>query len=354
MPLNLLSRADQVAIHLREEILSRRWKEYMPGVAHLQSELGVNHVTINAALHILEQQGLIQSQGRRRRRKIVSDVKGLPNRSIRIRILPYDPESRNEPYNLSILGELNQAGFESSLTRKSLRELGMNPARIAKYVRGVEADAWIVSSGSPEVLEWFAGQSTPAMALFGASSKIQIAGTSVRKSPVMSQLVHDLVELGHHLIVMLTNRERLEPEPWLYERNFLQVMKECGVATSRFNLPIWEPSREGLLGCIDSLFQHTPPTALIVEEPQHLIAAQQHLASKGILAPKHVSLICGDPDPSFAWCKHPVTHIRWDIKKIVNRVVRWARNVSVGKEDMRKSYFNSELVEGNTIGPPAS
>ncbi len=50
MALAILSPAEQVAAHLRKEILAGRWKEEMPGVAYFQTELGVNHVTINAAL----------------------------------------------------------------------------------------------------------------------------------------------------------------------------------------------------------------------------------------------------------------------------------------------------------------
>ncbi|MFK7909780.1 MAG: substrate-binding domain-containing protein, partial [Akkermansiaceae bacterium] len=349
----IISPADQVAKHLREEILSRRWKEDMPGVAHLQSELGVNHVTINAALNLLEQQGLLVSQGRRKRRKIVLDPKKPPKRTLRIRILPYDEESRYVPDHLAILDELHRAGLEANLTRKSLLELGMNPTRVAKYVQGIEADAWVVSAGSSEVLTWFAQQSTPAIALLGSFSEVEIAGAGARISPAMVTVVHELVNLGHQRIVNISRKDRVLPEPGLYQRNFLATLEQCGIATSRYNLPIWEPSREGLLECVDSLFQHTPPTALIIDEPQHFLAIQLHLAEKGLRTPRDVSLACADPNPTFAWCKQPVTHMRWDMKKIVNRVVRWAKNVSVGKEDLRKSYFDAELIEGSTVGPPS-
>jgi hypothetical protein len=39
-------------------------------------------------------------------------------------------------------------------------------------------------------------------------------------------------------------------------------------------------------------FQHTPPTALIINESLLFIAAQQHLARRGIAAPENISLIC--------------------------------------------------------------
>jgi DNA-binding LacI/PurR family transcriptional regulator len=351
MSLHLLSRAEQVANHLREEILKRRWKEHMPGVAHLESVLGVNHVTVNAALNLLEQQGLLESQGRRRRRRIVVDESLLRPKTLRIRLLPYDRETRYSPDHLAVLDELNRAGFEARLTRKSLRELGMNPARVARYVNGVEADAWIVSAGSSEVLAWFASQPTPALALFGAFSKVDIAGVGVRKSPMMVQLVRELAGLGHRRIVNLSHRERVVPEPALYQREFLSAMEACGLPTGPFNLPEWEPSREGLIECIDSLFTLTPPTAILIDEAQHFIAVQQHLASRGILAPRDVSLISGDPDPSFGWLRQPVTHMRWDLGKVVSRVTRWSRKVATGTKDRGHRYFHAELSAGGTIGP---
>ncbi|MBJ7396006.1 MAG: hypothetical protein JHC76_08160 [Akkermansiaceae bacterium] len=40
------------------------------------------------------------------------------------------------------------------------------------------------------------------------------------------------------------------------------------------------------------LFQHTPPTALIIRKSLLFTAAQQHLARRGIAAPENISLIC--------------------------------------------------------------
>lgn len=352
MALAILSPTEQVVAHLREEILGGRWKEEMPGVAYFQTELGVNHVTINAALRLLEQQGLLASQGPRRCRRIVGTHHKIERKSMRIRILLYDRESRYAPHHIALLDELHQAGFEARFTRQSLHELGMAPSRVAKLVGNTEADAWVVSGATPEVLDWFAEQAVPAMALFGRFSDMPIAGTGVRKSPIMSDLVCRLVALGHQRICMLSHRERLLPKPALYELNFLKALADCGITTSHFHLPIWDPSSKGLHQCLDRLFTHTPPTALIIEEPQHLIAVRQYLSSKGIHSPQHISLICSDSDPSFTWCDPPVTHMNWNLKKLVNHVVRWANQLANGKESWRQQLLNAELVEGGTIGPP--
>jgi DNA-binding LacI/PurR family transcriptional regulator len=98
-------------------------------------------------------------------------------------------------------------------------------------------------------------------------------------------------------------------------------------------------------------FSNLPPTAMIISEAPLLIAAQQHLARRGILAPRDVSLVCDDADIAFSWCEPLVSHIRWDSRPVVNRMVQWVDNVARGKEDRRQSLIQAEFVEGGTVGP---
>jgi DNA-binding LacI/PurR family transcriptional regulator len=66
--------------------------------------------------------------------------------------------------------------------------------------------------------------------------------------------------------------------------------------------------------------------------------------------PEHVSLICNDADPSFGWCKPPISHIRWDSRPVVRRVLQWADHISRGKSDLRQTLTPAEFVVGGTIG----
>jgi DNA-binding LacI/PurR family transcriptional regulator len=99
------------------------------------------------------------------------------------------------------------------------------------------------------------------------------------------------------------------------------------------------------------LYQLTPPTALIIDEAPIFTATQQYLARRGILAPRHVSLVCCEPDPAFDWFEPPITHIHWDSRPLVRRIVRWADNVARGKHDRRQGFTKADFVEGGTIGP---
>lgn len=62
-------------------------------------------------------------------------------------------------------------------------------------------------------------------------------------------------------------------------------------------------------------------------------------------------LVVAENDPSFGWSDPIPSHIHWDYRSVVRRVVRWARNVAQGKDDRMKSGTGSKFVEGGTIGP---
>ena len=71
----------------------------------------------------------------------------------------------------------------------------------------------------------------------------------------------------------------------------LELMESHGIATGSYNMPSWEDSREGFKKALDSLFEHTPPTALVIEEAVFVIAAMQFLCHRGLRVPQDVSMV---------------------------------------------------------------
>ena len=92
-------------------------------------------------------------------------------------------------------------------------------------------------------------------------------------------------------------------------------------------------------------------TAILLTEGLFFIPLQQYLLRRGIRVPEHLSVICPDPDPAFAWCNPVVSHIHWDYRPLVHRILRWAEHIAQGREDREQSFFLADFVEGGTIGP---
>ena len=302
---------DQVTETLLDGIRQRRWTGEMPGRMALARELGVNHKTVDTALKTLEKAGWLEPQGSGKGRRITPREMPAPS-AMRIVILCYEKNDVSRQDLLCLLHRLLAAGHLASFAETSLRQLGMNLKRIARFVEKTEADAWIVVAGPREVLEWFAARPAPAFALYGRYPEVRMASAGPNKSAAQQELVARLIGHGHRHISMLVREERRKPGPGRAERLFLEQLEANGIKTSAYNLPDWGDTPEELHRILDSLFRHTPPTALIIDDTALFLATMQHLARIGIVAPEQVSLACTDSDPSFEWCRPTIAHIAWD------------------------------------------
>jgi DNA-binding LacI/PurR family transcriptional regulator len=190
-----------------------------------------------------------------------------------------------------------------------------------------------------------------ALALFGGCAQVRIASAFPVMLSGITEAVHRLIELGHRRIVMLTREEHRKPRLSHPEQVFLNQLEAAGIRTGSYNVPDWEESGKGLKRLIEELFRHSPPTAMIFQEAHLFTVTRLLLADRGISAPLDVSLVVADTDLSFEWCDPIPSHIHWDYRPVVRRMVSWAKNVAAGKEDRRKIGTESKFVEGGTIGP---
>ena len=345
------SAAEQVAAHLREELLRGMWQGAMPGSDKLAAELGIGGNTAEAALALLEKEGLLMNQGRRRGRIVVARPGLTETPALRVAILYSEPVDRGLDYMIELEHALSQAGHAKFAAPKTMADLGMDTARISRMVEETEADAWVVACGAADLMEWFARRETPTYAIFGRWRSLPIAGVGPDKRAAMIAATRRLVELGHLRIVLMARPRRRLPKPGLSEQTFLDELAALGLPTGEYNLPPWEESPGGFHARLEALFRVTPPTALIIQEAPLFIAALQFLSRRKLSVPDDVSLICTDQSPDFDWCRPEVSHIRWESRPLVRAVLRWATHVRNGKRDLRQTEIPADFVEGGTVGP---
>lgn len=347
--INVLSAAEQVAEHLRNELLRGALSGSMPGAHPLAEELGVNHKTVKAALQLLEKKGLLVGQGAGRRRKIVLPEDHAPV-ALRVALLVFDFPAWGADYMIELKHQLEVAGHVPVFTDKTLEDLGMDAERVARFVKKTGADAWVVSAGTSEVLQWFLQQKIPAFAIFGRQRQLKIAGVGPDKIPALVETTQRLIELGHQRIVFLDSLYKFS-DPGVTGTAFLDALSAGGITVGSYNLPGWEGGLEGLYAYLDSSFRISPPTAIFAGSASTYFATLHFLLSKDIHVPRDLSLICVDDDPYFKQCQPSVSRIRWSSHSVANSIVRWVWNISQGKEDTRQTTIKAEFVEGGTIGP---
>jgi DNA-binding LacI/PurR family transcriptional regulator/biotin operon repressor len=344
-----LTITEQVAEHLRGELYRGRWTDTIPGSRKLSTELEVNSKTIEDALQLLEAEGILVGQGVGRGRRIILPEDHAPS-GLRVAILLYEQSAESLDYIIDCKNKLETAGHTVFYAPSHLTELKMDVRRLARMVGKTEADAWVVGAGTREVLQWFLQQKTPAFALYGRRRKLKIAGVGPDNIPAITEATRRLVELRHHRIVLLDSLYSVS-EPGTIGAAFLEALSAGGITTGFYNMPGWEGGLEGLYAYLDSSFQVSPPTAIIAGSASTYFATQSFLLTRGIRVPQDLSLICIGNDPYFSQCQPSVSHIRWSSRSVANRIVRWVRNISEGKEDARQTTIKSEFIEGGTIGP---
>lgn len=350
MPLDILSPSEQVAVHLRELLYKGRWTGELPGTPALAKELNVDRKTIMGAIKQLEKEGLLESQGAGRARRIMPPMR-RPSSLLNIRLIPYDDTNRQNPMILKLINLIEEAGHEISMTPVNMSEMNMDVTKISRMVETHPADAWMPVAASQEILQWFASQNLPTCAIFGRRRNTKLASVGPDKTHALRTAVARLVELGHRRIVLLAREERVLPSPGYLEMQFLKSLQTHGITPGDYHLPHWKNNTESFHTCLERLFQHTPPTALIADEAQFLIAAQQHLAQHHIIAPRDVSLVCCDNDILFEWFRPKIAHIHWDIQPVINQVVYWVNQLARGKNDRNPTYTQAEFIEADSIGP---
>lgn len=345
------TQAEQVAGHLREELGKGRWTGTMPGRTKLVAALGVSGKLVEAALGILEAEGLLAAQGPRQRRLIRVPRDGIKTSSLRIGLLVGDRPALNLNYLIHIRHGLEDMGHTVLDAPESLKECKSNLERIARMTEAMAADAWIVVAGSYPVVEWFAGRREPVFGMFGRRRGLPIAGAGPDKSEAVGEIVRRLAGLRHSRIVLMTRTGRRLPEPGATEVAYLTALRENRIEASAYHMPDWEDTMEGFHTRMDQLFRVTPPTALILDEPLFYIAALHFLAVKGLRVPRDLSLICMDDDAVFEWCRPTVSRIGWEHTPLVKHTLSWANNISNGKPDIRQLTVPTSFHEGGSVGP---
>lgn len=327
----------------------------MPGILALEIELCLNRNLLGQALGILEDEGILVSQGKGKPRKIVIP-KAHRLRTFRIGILRYEERDMHQCHPLAEAKYLLEAaGHSVSISSGTLTGMKMNPKRVAQAISKHDVDAWVLVSASKTLLDWFVLQPFPVFSFFGNFNGVKIASVVPEVQTQYQNMVRKLLELGHRKIVFLSR----STTPAMMERELkadidqrgvlARELAAHGIAYGTYNRPCFGSDPAKLQRCLQELFRLTPPTAIYVDEAFLALVVYEFLLKRGIRVPEDVSLISNVEDLAFEWNSPVISHFRWDTAAIGRRVLQWADNVAQGKEDFRQVSTKVTFVEGGTI-----
>ncbi len=274
---------------------------------------------------------------------------------LRIMILPPLPMEEESTPLVHLLRDIQRSlvasGHTVEIAAKTQTDLGFAPSRLGRFLAATPADAWIVPAAPRPILEFFAAQPVPVIAIGGGFLGLEIAGVAPDGNPVLCAAARRLVELGHRRLVLICGRGWRQPAGGRAIGAYTAELARHGITADDYHIPDFEPTPAGLHALFTSLFRVTPPTALILESGDYAVAALSFLAQRGYTVPRDVSLVCLYPGPSLEWCHPPVARLRHDDRVISRQVIRWCRALARGKVDREPVLFPAVFDEGGTIGP---
>jgi DNA-binding LacI/PurR family transcriptional regulator len=241
---------------------------------------------------------------------------------------------------------LNAAGHSTSFASKSLTGLKHDPRKVGSMMKKHPHDACILVAASRSVLEMALKAQQPCFGLFGQIHGLAIAGTGASKTSALKQAIDCLYRNGHRKIVMLFQPETYQQGLNQIQLSFLAELKKRNLSSSAYNLPEWDSTAEGLRRCLESLFQLTPPTAIIIDDWMLQYAIQNFLGHQRGVDYRRVTCISTDYHPCYKWCDPGISHFYWDPLAVVRRVTRWVDHVAKGQDDLVQKVITAKFVEG--------
>ncbi|MDH4409805.1 MAG: GntR family transcriptional regulator [Verrucomicrobiales bacterium] len=340
---------------LRREIKLGALRGKLPGVRKLATDLNVSRDNVRTALLRLETEGWLRSAKHGRAR----EVAGVPPRGaaqrrvLRVGVLIFEPlmamPTILQRLIMSIHHRMEAAGHSVTL----ITERGQpSEARLKRAVDGIEADAWVLHRASRPVMQWFVDRGVPVYAAGGMAHGLPIAASSIHLARAVEQAVDEFVRLGHRRIVLIAAAYLRKPVPSSSIARFIEVMGRHGIKVDNYHLPDWEETPAGLQRLLASLFKVTPPTAIIVEAPTHMLGTLAFLKARNLGMPGQVSFAVMFPDATFEWWQPTVSHFRWNEEPFFKHLERWLGRIAEGHTDVSQRHVEAVFVKGGTTGRP--
>ena len=126
--MSFLTITEQVSACIRQDLLNGRWVETLPGRDQLSWELEVKHKTVDAALVLLENEGVLINQGAGRKRRIRMPDDGYQKPALRVAFL-HDAE-------LIVIHDLWTHEGEQRFVKRQIDYLSLAVVPVARHQSG--------------------------------------------------------------------------------------------------------------------------------------------------------------------------------------------------------------------------
>jgi DNA-binding LacI/PurR family transcriptional regulator len=316
---------------LRENIEAGHWHEHLPGEREMCELLQVSRRTLRGALDELQRQGMLEVQGRQRRRitnqTVVAD-KEPPRRVIGI-LTPSSFLSMPPPiaYVMDTLrAKLSAAGYEVRF-HSAPGCYTSAPARgLRQFIAAHPASAWLALSAEEAMQRWLKAQNLPCLILGSSIPGVSLPSVDADFHATCRHAGALLWRKGHRRIALVLPNSHLGGD----------IASEAGLREALGQMPgatlkmlHHDATTSGVCRVIDdSLKSANPPTAYIVGRSAHVLTVMMHLMRRGKRIPQDVAVLARDSDPILDATSPNVSRYSSEPKQLAARLITALRQLA--------------------------
>ena len=352
---------EQVRDFIRAALAEGRWRDGLPSERRLAAELGVARMTLVKALGVLEKEGVLaRSANEKNGRRIVAARRpGAGAAPLRVGILiPASGEAESEPLFHSrtmLMRLLEGAGHVPQLVYHDVASGAMRPRRLASQVDAAKAGAWIVISGTKELLAWFEGRAEPVIRFGGPAAgfdRLSHAGYHIGAG--LAEGAARLIASGHSRMVLLAPRRFRDGRFRETLPAYAALLEKAGIPGDGYHVPEWDDTPAGLEKLLASLFRFTPPTAIIAWNGVYASGVLAFLLRRRLRVPEDVSLFVLEYHQNVVWLDPSldVAHLEFSRERSARNILKWAARIAAGNPEIRRYGYDPVFHEGRSFAPP--
>lgn len=354
----------QVLEILRGEIASGRWRDRLPGERFLADHFQVCRSTLRAALGELRKAGALEVHHKRYWiRKAPGGARVRATDSTVIGWLTTDPPESLPHYKLLHIDEvrrhLHSAGYALEVHCEP-RLNQRHPRRILENLTALtRAACWVLTMAPVKVQEWFARVRLPAVVAGSRFRDLPLPALDFNYRAVSRHAAGLFLSHGHRRVAFLLPSKL----HMLGDAISLEALRE-GMAGST-TLPKAEViagehdgSVRGICSALDMIFHaKSPPTALFVSHPMHVLTVISHLGRLRRRVPEDVSVLARQYDTFHDYLDPRIDGYEFSMRQYTTRLVHMIVQLAKGGSLWNRQFLTmGRYRKGNSLGnrPPAA
>jgi DNA-binding LacI/PurR family transcriptional regulator len=341
---------------IQNALVEGRWSGRIPSTRMLCETLQISPHTLGKALESLVADGVLVSDGPKRRLRVAGSANPppLPEPPARkVLCLGRDPLHLMPRIGLEFLSHLR--GW---LPGMDLRYHGVSFDKCRKprraWIRLLELerpDHLLVLEGSEEAAEWAAACGVPAVFLGGALGKAVIPAVGAGPGRLMQLVLGELIAMGHQRICMPLFGQNAVFAGALRER-FSDVFAAAGLPfLPNYHVPAAASiAPDVVTRVMDKLAATKMPTALIFLMWEEFLTAQCHFLAHGLRIPEKISVVLMAGGDFSSWYRPTLTHLVYPAEEAAKTVAQWIADGPPAANSM--VMLPMRLVRGDSVAPP--